>query len=497
MSAAPETRRHLVFACLIFAMFMVAIEATVVATAMPRIVASVGGFTYYAWVFSGFLLAQSATTVMFGKLADLYGRKPVMIAGLVVFVIGSIAAGFAWSMPSLIAFRVLQGLGAGAIQPTSMTIVSDLYTLDERRKTQSYMASVWGISAIVGPLAGALIVQHISWAWVFWINVPLGLVAIIGMSLFLHERVERHERPVDYLGAALFSVGVVALLLAISPPQGASALAHPWLFAAIFVVTAPLFFLWERFTREPMVALDLWGEPVIAAANGATFIAGLALIGLTSCLPIYIQAVLGKSPVLAGLTLTGMAVGWPIAATAAARFFQPRIGLRRTFRWGAAVMVAGSLAFPLLNAANGLWLSTLGSFVMGFGMGMVSYACIMLIQQSTDWTRRGAATASNVFARLLGNTLGAAAMGAILNLGLRFSGVRISSEQIRGLMDPHAPTAARAVEPALKGALGGALHWVFVAMTVLSVLALLAALTMPKRDLGETLRGGPQPKAAK
>ena len=493
MTAAPGTRRHLVFGCLMLAMFMVAIEATVVATAMPQIVASLGGFSYYAWVFSGFLLAQSATTVMFGKLADLYGRKPVMIAGVVVFLIGSVLAGFSWSMLSLISFRVLQGLGAGAIQPTSITIISDLYSLQERRRTQSWMASVWGISAIVGPLAGAFIVQHISWAWVFWINVPLGIVAVAGLMLFLHERVEHRERPVDYMGAVLFSVGVTALLLAISPPEGTPILAHPLIFALVFAVAAPLFFLWEHRFREPMVALDLWSDRVIATANAATLAAGVALIGLTACLPVYIQAVLGRSPIVAGLTLTSMAVAWPVAATVAGRVFQPWIGLRSTFQWGAGLMLAGAMVFPFINPANGIALSAAGSFVMGFGMGMISYTCVMLIQQTTDWSRRGAATASNVFSRLLGNTFGAALMGAILNLGLSLAGASVSPGQVRALMDQHAPAGAKAVDPVLRATLGGALHWVFMAMLALAALTFLVAQAMPKRDFGEALRAQPRP----
>ena len=488
MTAAPGTRRHLVFGCLMLAMFMVAIEATVVATAMPQIVASLGGFSYYAWVFSGFLLAQSATTVMFGKLADLYGRKPVMIAGVVVFLIGSVLAGFSWSMLSLISFRVLQGLGAGAIQPTAMTLVSDLYTLDERRKTQSYMATVWGVSAIVGPLAGAFIVQHISWAWVFWINVPLGILTVIGMALFLHERIEPHNRPVDYLGAALFSLGVTALLLAISPASGSSVLSHPLTFAMIFAVCAPAFVWWERRVREPMMEFDLWSEPVIATANGATLAAGVAMIGLTACLPIYIQAVLGRSPIVSGLTLTAMAVGWPIAATFSARVLLPWWGLRNTLRIGAVAVLVGASVFPFLNPSNGVWLSAVGAFVMGCGMGMMSYTCVLLLQASVEWNRRAAATASNVFSRLLGNTLGAAVMGAILNLGLHMAGAKISSDQVRALMDqrPGAPVAV--ADAGLKAALAGSMHWVFLAMLALAVLTLAAAWAMPQPQVDEPFR---------
>ena len=174
------THRTLVIAAVMAAMFMIAIEATIVSTAMPQIAGQLGGLHLYSWVFAAFLLTQTATTVMFGKLADLYGRKPVMLAGIGIFVVGSVFCGFAWSMPSLIVFRLIQGVGAGAIQPVGMTVVGDLYSAQERGKIQGYLASVWGISAVLGPLAGGLIIQHFSWAWIFWINVPIGLAAAAG-----------------------------------------------------------------------------------------------------------------------------------------------------------------------------------------------------------------------------------------------------------------------------------------------------------------------------
>ena len=499
MSSQPATRRHLVFVCLMLAMFMVAIEATVVATAMPQIVARLGGFQVYAWVFSAFLLTQTATTVMFGKLADLFGRKPVMIAGLVVFLIGSVLAGFSWSMGSLIAFRLVQGLGAGAIQPTSMTIVSDLYTLDERRRTQSWMATVWGVSAVIGPLAGAFIVQHISWAWVFWINVPLGVLAVAGLVLFLHEHVEHQSRHIDWGGAALFTVAVSALLVAISPTSGGGILSHPWPFAAIALVSAPAFVFWERRTREPMMDVELWSQPTIASANAATLAAGLGLIGLTACLPIYVQAVLGRSAIVSGLTLTAVGIGWPVAATISARLFLPWWGMRTTLRLGAALIVAGGAAFPFLGSGeSGLWLSSAGAFLMGAGMGMMSYTAVLLLQASVEWNRRGAATASNVFARLLGNTLGAAVMGAILNLGLHLAGANVSSDEVRTLMDSSSGAASKGVDVGLRAAMESSLHWVFVAMFVLAVLTLAAAWAMPQPEVAEPFRKRPatQPSAA-
>ena len=360
------------------------------------------------------------------------------------------------------------------------------------------MASVWGVSAIIGPLAGAFIVQHIAWAWVFWINVPLGILAVAGLMAFLHENVERHDHPIDWQGAGLFSVGVTALLLAISPDAGGGILSHPLIFAAIFAVCAPLFFWQERRAKEPMMELGLWADPVVASANGATLAAGLALIGLTASLPIYIQAVLGKSPIVAGLTLTVMAVGWPIAATASARLFLPWLGMRSTLRAGAATMVVGAFAFPFVDRSNGLWLFASGALLMGWGMGMMTYASVMLLQAVVHGSKRGAANASNVFARLLGNTLGAAMMGAILNLGLHMAGAKPTSEQVRALMDRNTGGAAlKAADPVLKAALEGSLHWVFLATTALSVLTLAAAWAMPPPNVAEPFRRRAiQPKAA-
>src|ERR1700761_9097151 len=193
MSNHPQTKRHLVIAAVMASMAMVAIEATIVSTAMPQIVTQLGGLRLYSWVFSSFLLAQTAMTVVFGKLADLYGRKPIVLIGIAIFLIGSVLAGFAWSMPAMIAFRLIQGVGAGAIQPVTLTIVADLYPARERGKVQGYLASVWAISAVVGPMVGGFIIHNMSWAWIFWMNVPIGLASAAGFIAFLRES-ERQGR---------------------------------------------------------------------------------------------------------------------------------------------------------------------------------------------------------------------------------------------------------------------------------------------------------------
>ena len=333
--ASRTTHRLLVTVCVILAMFMAAIEVTIVATAMPAIVGQLGNFSLYTWVFSAFLLTQAATIMMFGKLADLYGRRPVLIAGISVFLLGSVLCGLARSMMMLIIFRLIQGLGAGSIQPVAMTIIGDLYTLDERAKIQGYLASVWGVAAIIGPLAGGFIVQVISWPWVFWINVPIGLITVAGVLLFLHENVEHRQRRIDYLGSLLFGGAVAAFLLVLT--QGGTQ--WPWAsmemiaLAATFVGCLVLLLLHERRMPEPMIALDMWtSNHLIASANSTVLVAGMMLIGITSFLPMYVQGVMGRSAIVAGFTLTIMSIGWPLGSALSSRFFG-----RTRHRWNGAL----------------------------------------------------------------------------------------------------------------------------------------------------------------
>jgi MFS family permease len=463
------------------AMFMVAIEATIVATAMPQIVGDLGGLNLYAWVFSSFLLTQTATTVVFGKLSDQFGRKPVLLVGIVIFLIGSILCGLAWSMPSMIVFRLIQGVGAGAIQPVAITVVGDLYSARERGKIQGYLASVWGISAVVGPLAGGLIIQKLSWSGVFWINVPLGLLAMAGFAIFLNEKVARKNRSIDVAGAALFALSIAALMIGLG--AFAAPDEHRLLVAAtaIFAVSTVLFFWQERRAPEPMMALPLWGLRPILTANAATLLSGMTIIGLTTFLPMYVQGVLGQSALTAGFALTMMVLGWPIGATLAARNLV-RFGLRRTLLAGSLMMPLGTGAFVALSAGTSVLVAGLGSLVVGFGMGLLSTAAILIIQDSVGWSERGSATASNIFARNLGSTLGATVLGAVLNAGLTRDGhATVTSDQLRHLLD--AREAATAVDASIRAMLAGSLHTTFLAIFALSLLTAAVAVLVPAVSL--------------
>ena len=269
---------------------MVAIEATIVSTAMPQIVSQLGGLRLYSWVFSAFLLTQTVATVVFGKLADIYGRKPVILFGIAVFLLGSVLAGLAWSMPSMIAFRLLQGIGAGSVQPVSLTIVGDLYPGHERGKVQGYLASVWATAAVLGPIIGGIVIHNMSWAWIFWMNIPVGIVAAAGFIVFLHEDRISTRRSIDYVGAALFSVAIASLLIVLTELENADTMTILTA-VAVLVIAFSLFLVQERRAAEPIVSLQLWGTRAILAANGAIGLGSMAVMGLTTFLPMYVQGV--------------------------------------------------------------------------------------------------------------------------------------------------------------------------------------------------------------
>ena len=430
----PATHRPLVLAAVMAANFMIAIEATIVSTAMPQIVAQLGGLPLYSWVFAAFLLTQTATTVVFGKLSDLIGRKRVMLVGIAIFLFGSILCGFAWSMPSLIVFRLAQGVGAGAVQPTAMTIVGDLYSAHERAKIQGWLASVWALSAVLGPLAGGLIIQHFSWAWIFWMNLPIGALAAAGFWAYLHEKSARGRGRIDHLSAAIFTVAIAAIMVDLTALSTSGRL-EIGLTTLIALVAVVLFVMQERRSPEPMISLKLWGRRPIAAANGASLLCGMVMIGLTTFLPVFVQGVMQKSPLIAGFALSAMVLGWPAGATIGVRGFR-RFGVRAVLRLGGALVPAGALVFILLRQESSPIVAGLGSLVVGLGMGLLSSASIILIQEIVDWSERGSVTASFLFARSLGSTFGATVFGAVLNFGLLRSGhAGASSDQLRQLLE--------------------------------------------------------------
>jgi EmrB/QacA subfamily drug resistance transporter len=476
VNTVTPAARPFVIASIMLATFMAAIEGTIVATAMPSIVGQLGGFTYYSWVFSAYLLAQSTTTVIYGKLSDLFGRKPTLIVGIVLLLVGSLLCGFAWSMTSLVAFRLLQGLGAGAIFPITITIIGDLYKLEERGHAQGMMASVWAISGVLGPLAGGLIVDHFSWAWIFWLNLPFGIVTIIGLALFLHESVETRSVRIDYLGALLFSVSIGSLLALLTQTN-----AHWWVvleLAVLFVATGWLFLAQERRAPEPIVSIQLWTRRLIATSAIATLLAGMALIGLTTVLPIYVQGVLGGSPLVGGFTLSALIIGWPLAVMSSGRLYRT-FGIRRTLRAGSVMFPVGAIFLLFLGPYSRPVIAAIGSFLMGCGMGLLSITSIATVQDSVEWSMRGSATASLIFARSLGSTIGATAIGALLNIGIAYYGTGALATRLHDLLNQPTGLTHLSSDPAVRAVFDQALRWSFVGVVVMAGLTFVATWLIP------------------
>ncbi|WP_147531789.1 MDR family MFS transporter [Bacillus marasmi] len=484
-----QTKRPFVLAAVMLAMFMGAIEATIVSTAMPDIVADLGGFSLYSWVFSAYLLMNSVTVLIYGKLSDLFGRKPILIFGIVIFLIGSILCGIATSMEMLIIFRLIQGFGAGAVTPIATTIVGDIYTMEERAKIQGYLASVWGISAIMGPALGGLLVQFVSWRYVFWINIPLGLLAIAGLWFFLHETVEKKKRQIDYIGAALMTVVVSALMIVLVQGGTNWSWLSPQALSLLSIsLIAFMMFIWqEKRFSEPVMPLSIWRERSILIANIASLITGIMLIGISSFLPTFVQGVMEQSPMVAGFTLTTMSIGWPIASTISGRMMI-KYGYRGTSIIGGILLILGSSMFVLLTPQLGPLWAALSSFFFGFGMGLTSTAFIVSIQSGVSWEQRGIATAANMFMRNLGNTVGAALLGGILNSQLyRYINKQeetkdYSIDSINLLLnETERNELSQAVRHILQEGLTLSLHTVYYVVLVMSIISFILVFMLPKK----------------
>ncbi len=415
-----QTKRPIVLIALVLSMFMAAIEGTIIATAMPDIVSDLGGFTLYSWVFSSFLLMQAVTIMVYGKLADLFGRKPVFIIGVVIFLTGSLLCGFAETMTALIVFRLIQGLGAGAIHPMVTTMVGDMYNVEERAKVQGYLASVWGISSVAGPLLGGMIVQYIDWAWIFWLNIPIGLIGLAGVILFFHEKVDKEQKTIDYLGTSFFFIAISSLII-VFVQAGTN---WSWLsletigLIALFIICISLFIWQEKRCVAPMMPIYLWKNKLMVVANIATLLSGMIILGLTTFLPTYVQGVMGETAVAAGFTLSTLSIGWPISSTIAGHLVL-RIGFRRTAFLGGIALFIGTFLFFLLDAEKGAIYAGFSSFIVGIGMGLTSTTFIVAIQNSVSWQERGSATSLNMFMRIIGSAIGTALLGGILNLRLQ------------------------------------------------------------------------------
>jgi EmrB/QacA subfamily drug resistance transporter len=467
---------------------MAAVEQTIVATSLPTIIAELGGFRVFSWVFAIYLLTQGASIPIYGKLADIYGRKRVYFVGAAIFLTGSALAGFSHSMVQLILFRALQGIGAGSIVSVPLTVMGDIYSGEERGRIQGYLSTMWGVSAVIGPALGAFLVEHVGWQYVFWLNLPFGVCAIAMFTIFLHEEEKHHGHSVDYLGTGLFLVGTMALMLALI--QGTSL---PWIVVASLVVVAALcavlFLRVERRALEPAVPLDHFKNRIIRVSALGQFATGAVMIAVTTFIPTYVQGVMGRSPVVAGFALAAMSLGWPTSSVICGRLMAVA-SFRLNAALGSASLVAGGVLLAALDPSRGPAFAGLGAFVIGIGMGFTNTTYTVAAQSSVEWRERGIATSLNLFMRYFGQAMGAALFGAILNFGI--------ARELTG--DPD--ILNRMMEPALRRTIGTAqlaelthaiaasLHIVYLIAAAIAVVAFLISLRLPRNQNTRTARPG-------
>jgi EmrB/QacA subfamily drug resistance transporter len=441
---------------------LAALDATIVGTAMPTVIAALGGAHLYPWVFSAYMLASTVVMPIFGGLSDRLGRRGPFVAAIVLFCAGSLVAGAAHAMPVMIAGRGLQGLGAGGILALSLIIFGDLFAGPRRGQMQGFITAVWGLASIVGPLLGGVIVDRWSWRWVFLLNLPLGALVVLLALGGLVETVRPHRgRSLDLGGATAFLVGVSALILAVLQPGGAGAAGARGGAAGVAVLGLAAFAWLERRSRDPLLPLGLLRELPFAAGSAAAFFSGVAMFGALVHVPLLLQWGRGTDATTAGLALMTMSTGWSIGGLVAGQVLH-RLGSRGLTIAGAGLMTAG---YAVLASRPGMaWGSLMATGgVIGVGMGLVSITLVVVVQTVTALERRGVATSGVLFFRNIGATLGVALMGAILTARL---GVRLAG------LEEGARTLPAELAPAVVGAIGQA-FWLGVGATALTFLATL------------------------
>ncbi|MFD7263926.1 MFS transporter [Streptomyces sp. NPDC059874] len=479
-----------VVASLMLGMALVALDSTIVATAVPQIVGDLGGFSVFSWLFSGYLLAVTVTLPVYGKLSDTLGRKPVLLFGIGLFLVGSLLSAFAWNMAALIAFRIVQGLGGGALQGTIQTLAGDLYPLKERPRIQARMSTVWAVSAVAGPALGGLLASYAHWRWIFLINLPLAGLALWMISRHLVEPVRSPGRkgPIDWAGAlGVFACGGLLLFALV---QGG--VAWPWLSApslgllAASTVLAAVVVRVERRAEEPILPGWVWRRRTIAAVNLAMGALGLLMVAPMVFMPTYAQSVLGLGPVGAGLVMSVMTLSWPITAALSQHVYR-RIGFRDSAVIGIGLAAAILYAFTLLPYPARPWQPALIMLLLGGALGLFQLPLIVGVQSTVGWAERGTTTASVLFCRQVGQSVGAALLGAVANATIA---ARLVDAPMPGLPDhlddvakalDHPGLLPRAAADHLREAVAAAVEHIFLGATAAAVAALLILLLVAPR----------------
>lgn len=497
-----KRRRWAVTIGVMTGMFIAALEATVVGTAMPTVIASLGGINHYSWVFSAYLVTSTVTVPVWGKLSDLYGRRLLYQIGIGVFLVGTLLSGMAGSMTELIVFRAIQGLGAGALVPLGMTIIGDTFTLKERAKMQAYFSGVWGLSSVIGPVVGGFVTDQISWRWVFFINVPVGILAALIIGFALKEPRLKGKPSIDYAGAASLMFAISVLMLALVE-GGASiktlfSVENLLLFAGGAFLLG-IFVIAERRAPDPMIPFKLFRNRTVTVAVLAGFLGGIGMFGAISFIPLFAQGALGMSATEAGSLLTPLMLSWVTMSVVGGRLIF-RLGYRTLTMAGFIIMMLAFVLLSMFERDTPRLRLYLDLILLGAGLGLTMLTMLIAVQQAVDRSQLGIATSLNQFSRAIGGAFGVAIMGAVLTAGLSIQLQKTAQEPNSGLTaeqavafanNPNAliePGAKASLPPAtlavLQQAMASAIHPIFWVSAFVSLLAFFMTFWLPSRPGG-------------
>jgi EmrB/QacA subfamily drug resistance transporter len=493
-----RSRQNAVFGAVALGMLLAALDQTIVSTALPTIVGDLGGAAHLSWVVTGYLLAETVSTALIGKFGDVFGRKRMFLLSVSVFLVGSFFCGFANSMTWLIGFRMVQGLGAGGLMVTSSALIADVIPLRDRGRYQGALGSVFGVVTVIGPLLGGLFVDHLSWRWAFYVNIPIGII-VIAVAVPAIPAVRSALKPiVDYLGIILITLGASGLVLLTS--WGGTT--YPWLsptiiwLAAGSIVALVLFVLVERRAPEPVLPIRLFRNPVFGVAGPLSFIVGFAMLGGITFLPTYLQYVQGTSATMSGIRMLPMVLGLLIAAIGSGNAVS-RTGRYRVFPIvGSIGMVVGLYLLSMLDEHTGFWLMSLFMFVLGVGVGLSMQVLVIAVQNTVDYADLGVATSGVTFLRTIGSSFGVAVFGSVYasRLGANIAAA-LAGHPLPSGVDPRAvqsPAALHKLPAQIAGpvvhAYAQSLHVVFLAGVPVALAAFVLSLFLKEVPLRGTAR---------
>ena len=493
--------RIFIIVAALLALFLGALDALVMGAAMPSIVAHLGGLHLYSWAFSSYLLSRAVALPLFGKLCDLYSNKKLFNVSICIFLAGSVWAGISQNMTQLILSRVIQGIGAGGSFALTYIVLSDISSPEKRGKMMSIASFVWGVASVLGPTIGGFIVNYFSWRWIFFINIPVGAVSLLGIFLYLIEtREKRKAVSIDYLGILTLSSTILALLTAFL----LAGRSYDWLsfqIVGLFAITAGTglaFYHIEKRAKEPILSMDFFKLKGFRVGNGAAFFASFAIFSLSSFSPLFIQGALGKTPAQLGLAMVPLGLGWSFGALFCGQVVN-LIGKRTASILGGVFLVVGSAMTLWFSSATSLMLCSIVLAVAGLGMGFVSIATLLLVQNSVDISNLGVATASHQFTRTLGGTMGIGISGSLVTVMFLNALEKVLSFDLQQKIDPELFSQIQQnvenifrpeiqallsidVQRALQEAVGYGVMPMFWASLLASIVCLVFSILLPRSD---------------